>query len=147
MKTVLLSLALASSVLLSGCVVSVGGGSDSHYGADWEDREFNNRKHIANLETGTSYETVLRKMGVADFNELFEKQDGTYRVLYYRTQKTMGDGITTKDECTPLVFRNGNLVGWGDSAYSLKLTCRGFSRRLTFGQFKWVVGAMIKVVW
>jgi len=31
----------------------------------------------------------------------------------------MGDGITTKDECTPLVFRNGNLVGWGDSAYSL----------------------------
>ena len=53
------------------------------------------------------------------FNELFEKQDGTYRVLYYRTQKTMGDGITTKDECTPLVFRNGNLVGWGDSAYSL----------------------------
>jgi len=54
-----------------------------------------------------------------DFNELFEKQDGTYRVLYYRTQKTMGDGITTKDECTPLVFRNGELVGWGDSAYSL----------------------------
>ncbi|AGP80891.1 lipoprotein [Alteromonas mediterranea MED64] len=119
MKIVLLSVALASSVLLSGCVVSVGGGSDSHYGADWEDREFNNRKHIANLETGTSYENVLRKMGVADFNELFEKQDGTYRVLYYRTQKTMGDGITTKDECTPLVFRNGELVGWGDSAYSL----------------------------
>ena len=119
MKTVLLSVALASSVLLSGCVVSVGGGSDSHYGAGWEDREFNNRKHIANLETGTTYESVLRKMGVADFNELFEKQDGTYRVLYYRTQKTMGDGITTKDECTPLVFRNGNLVGWGDSAYSL----------------------------
>ncbi|HBL21801.1 MAG TPA: hypothetical protein DDZ29_13305, partial [Alteromonas mediterranea] len=53
MKIVLLSVALASSVLLSGCVVSVGGGSDSHYGADWEDREFNNRKHIANLETGT----------------------------------------------------------------------------------------------
>lgn len=90
MKTVLLSVALASSVLLSGCVVSVGGGSDSHYGSDWEDREFNNRKHIANLETGTTYESVLRKMGVADFNELFEKQDGTYRVLYYRTQKNDG---------------------------------------------------------
>ncbi|BCO18072.1 hypothetical protein KUC3_09290 [Alteromonas sp. KC3] len=119
MKTLLISAALASSVLISGCVVSVGGGSDSHYGADWEDREFNNRKHIANLETGTAYESVLRKMGVADFNELFEKQDGTYRVLYYRTQKTMGDGITTKDECTPLVFKNGSLIGWGDSAYSL----------------------------
>ena len=119
MKTLLLSVTLASSVLLSGCVVSVVGGSDSHYGADWEDREFNNRKHIAKLETGATYENVLRKMGVADFNELFEKQDGTYRVLFYRTQKTMGDGVTTKDECTPLVFKNGSLVGWGDSAYSL----------------------------
>jgi hypothetical protein len=77
MKTLLISAALASSVLLSGCVVSVGGGSDSHYSADWEDREFNNRKHISNLETGTAYESVLRKMGVADFNELFEKQDGS----------------------------------------------------------------------
>ncbi len=119
MKTLLLSAALASSVLLSGCVVSVGGGSDSHYGADWEDREFNNRQHIAKLEKGTAYENVLSKMGVADFNELFEKEDGTYRVLFYRTQKTKGDGITTKDECTPLVFRNGSLVGWGDSAYGL----------------------------
>ena len=119
MKTLILSVAVASSLLLSGCVVSVGGGSDSHYGSDWEDREFNNRKHIANLEVGVDYETVLRKMGVADFNELFEKADGTYRVLYYRTQKTMGDGVTTKDECTPLVFRNGNLAGWGDSAYNL----------------------------
>ncbi|MAI63331.1 MAG: DUF3192 domain-containing protein [Alteromonas sp.] len=119
MKIVLLSAALASTMLLSGCVVSVGGGSDSHYGADWEDREFNNRQHIAKLETGVSYEAVLRKMGVADFNELFEKADGTYRVLYYRTQKTMGDGLTTKDECTPLVFKNSKLVGWGDSAFGM----------------------------
>jgi outer membrane protein assembly factor BamE (lipoprotein component of BamABCDE complex) len=119
MKKVMLSIALASSALLSGCVVSVGGGSDSHYSADWEDREYNNRQHIAALESGMTYESVLRKMGVADFNELFEKQDGTYRVLFYRTQKTMGDGITTKDECTPLVFKNSQLVGWGDSAYAL----------------------------
>jgi predicted small secreted protein len=119
MKTILLFALLASSVLLSGCVVSVGGGSDSHYGGDWEDREYNNREHIANLNKGESYEGVLRKMGVADFNELYEKQDGTYRVLYYRTQKTMSDGITTKDECTPLVFKQGELVGWGDSAYRM----------------------------
>jgi len=80
MKTVLLSLALASSVLLSGCVVSVGGGSDSHYGADWEDREFNNRKHIANLETGTSYETVLTKSKtalIAYFTTVLKKQWAT----------------------------------------------------------------------
>ncbi|MDO6565465.1 DUF3192 domain-containing protein [Alteromonas sp. 1_MG-2023] len=119
MKSLILPLALASSFLLTGCVVSVGGGSDSHYGTDVEDREYNNRKHISNLEVGTSYERVLSKMGVADFNELYEKQDGTYRVLFYRTQKTMADGITTKDECTPIVFKNSDLVGWGDSAYHL----------------------------
>jgi len=119
MKSVILPLALASSFLLTGCVVSVGGGSDSHYSTDAEEREYNNRKHIAKLEAGMTYESVLRKMGVADFNELYEKQEGTYRVLFYRTQRTMGDGITTKDECTPIVFKNSSLVGWGDSAYSL----------------------------
>ena len=82
MKTLILSVAVASSLLLSGCVVSVGGGSDSHYGSDWEDREFNNRKHIANLETGVGYESVLRKMGVADFNELFERLCSAKLLLY-----------------------------------------------------------------
>ena len=94
----------------------------------------NNRKHISNLETGMSYESVLRKMGVADFNELYEKQDGTYRVLFYRTQRTMGDGITTKDECTPIVFKDSGLVGWGDSAYhlsSINLTSWCFCRKVT----------------
>jgi len=118
-KALLLTMALASPFVLSGCVVSVGGDGDSHFSADWEDREYNNRKHIAQLEQDMSYESVLRKMGVADFNELYQKEDGTYRVLFYRTQRTMEDGVTTKDECTPLVFKDSFLVGWGDSAYSL----------------------------
>lgn len=118
MKKVLLAIAATAPLLLSGCVVSVGGDGDSHYSADWEDREYNNRKHIAKLEQEMSYESVVRKMGVADFNEMHQRDDGTYRVLFYRTQRTKDDGVTTKDECTPLVFRNGSLIGWGDSAYT-----------------------------
>lgn len=118
MKHLPILLALLSPAVLSGCVVSVGGDSDSRYSSDWEEREFNNRKHIANLEREMSYESVVRKLGVADFNELHQKDDGVYRVLFYRTQRTMDDGITSKDECTPLVFRDGILIGWGDSAYS-----------------------------
>jgi hypothetical protein len=38
-------------------------------------------------------------------------------VLFYRTHRRDGDGVTTKDECTPLVFKNGLLIGWGDAAY------------------------------
>jgi len=117
MKHVFLAAALVSPLLLSGCVVSVGGDKDGYYSSDWEEREYNNRKHISRLEKDMSYESVVRKMGVADFNELHEKGDGVYRVLFYRTQRTMDDGITTKEECTPLVFLNGMLVGWGDSAY------------------------------
>ncbi|RDV24387.1 DUF3192 domain-containing protein [Alteromonas aestuariivivens] len=119
MKHAAILLTVLAPALLSGCVVSVGGDSDSHYQSDWEEREYNNRKHISKLEKDMTYEAVMRKMGVADFNELNQKQDGTYRILYYRTQRTADDGITTKDECTPLVFRDGLLIGWGDSAYAL----------------------------
>ncbi len=117
MKHLALLLALTAPVVLSGCVI-VSGDNDSKYSQDWEDREYNNRKHISQLELDMTYESIVRKMGVADFNELHQKSDGTYRVLFYRTQRTMEDGLTTKDECTPLVFKNGSLVGWGDSAYA-----------------------------
>ncbi|MEW9797656.1 DUF3192 domain-containing protein [Alteromonas sp. CYL-A6] len=118
MKKLVLVLALAAPFALSGCVVSVGGDGDSHYSSDWKDREYNNRKHIADLEVEMSYESVVRRMGVADFNELHQRADGVYRVLFYRTQRTMDDGVTTKDECTPLVFKDGALIGWGESAYA-----------------------------
>ena len=93
------------------------GCDDGHYSSDWQDREYNNRKHVAQLEKGMTYESVVRKMGVADFSEMHEQSDHAYRVLFYRTQRTMDDGVTTKDECTPLVFRDGVLSGWGDAAY------------------------------
>lgn len=118
MKTLLLLTALSAPVLLSGCIISVDG-ERNHASSEWEAREYNNREHISKLKTGTSFETVLTTMGVADFNELYERNDGVVRVLYYRTNRAAKDGITTKQECTPLVFKNGMLVGWGDKAYSM----------------------------
>jgi hypothetical protein len=40
----------------------------------------------------------------------------TYQVLYYRTHRTHSDGETTKDETTPLVFKDSALIGWGMDA-------------------------------
>jgi len=117
MKHLILAAALISPFTLTGCVISVGG-DDGHYSSDWQDREYNNRKHVSQLETGMTYESVVRKMGVADFNEMHDKNDHAYRVLFYRTQRTMDDGVTSKDECTPLVFRDGILTGWGEGAYN-----------------------------
>ena len=39
------------------------------------------------------------------------------RVLFYRTNHKHSDGETTRDETTPLVFRNDQLVGWGTRVY------------------------------
>ena len=118
MRKIMLVCALASPLILSGCVVSVGGDSDGYYAQDWEQRQNNNRRHISRLETDMSFESVSNKMGLADFDESYQRDSDDYRVLYYRTQRMADDGVTTKDECTPIVFRNGRLIGWGDSAIS-----------------------------
>ena len=112
-------LLLGASVSLSGCVISVDGDRDNGHTSSWESKERKNRKHIAQLQPDVSYDYIANMMGIADFNELYKKDNDTYQVLYYRTQKMESDGVTTKDECTPLVFKNGSLVGWGDSAYKL----------------------------
>ena len=117
MKKGVIAAALVLPLMLSGCVISVDGdGYDSHYG-DWQDREYKNRKNINKLAVDMSYTQVVDRMGVADFNEMHKRDDDTYQVLFYRTQRSHEDGVTTKDECTPLVFKNGTLVGWGDQAY------------------------------
>jgi hypothetical protein len=106
------------SLGLSGCVVSVDGGGEFSYQSDWQYKEQKNRKHISQLQQNVSYKEILNLMGIADFNEFYAKDDDTYQVLYYRTQRMDEDGVTTKNECTPLVFQNNVLVGWGESAFN-----------------------------
>lgn len=117
MKKTLIAAAIILPLSLTGCVVSVGGDGVDDYQSDWQDREHQNRKNIANLMPDMSLSSVTARMGVADFNELHKKQDDNIQVLFYRTNRQDSDGITTKDECTPLVFKNDQLVGWGATAY------------------------------
>lgn len=84
---------------------------------NWEDRELSNRKAIQNLRIGDSIDNVSANMGTADFNEIKPIGDKRYQVLYFRTHRAAGDGITTKDECTPLVFEHSTLIGWGHEFY------------------------------
>jgi hypothetical protein len=119
MKKIILPALLISSVALSGCVISI---DDDNYDGDysehrsWQKIEKENREHVAALVLGTQIQVTLNKMGVADFNEALQKGDEQYQILWYRTQRRDGDGVTTKDECTPLVFKNSELVGWGETA-------------------------------
>ncbi|MBF7072259.1 DUF3192 domain-containing protein [Glaciecola sp. MH2013] len=117
MKALIISSLLASSVLLSGCVISIGGDEDgySSYNVGWEKREMQNREFISNLSTGVSKSAVVDELGAADFNELTSKNGDNIQILYYRTQRMEDDGVTTKNECTPLVFVNGSLSGFGSA--------------------------------
>lgn len=116
MKKTILALGL-SAALLSGCVISVDGDHDGYdNGSTWSEREEDNREQIGRLNIGASINSVRNKMGVPDFDELLLKNEKEHRVLFYRTQRNKGDGVTTKDECTPIVFVNGALIGFGETA-------------------------------
>lgn len=118
MKKTLATLLLIAplSLGLTGCII-VADGDGGSIMADHEDREYENRKKIARLELDMGYLEVQDYLGVADFNEVYEKNGENVQVLYYRTNRKHADSMTTKDECTPLVFKGKKLVSWGESAY------------------------------
>ncbi|GGQ01121.1 DUF3192 domain-containing protein [Shewanella ulleungensis] len=109
------------SLGLSGCVISVGD-HESDKGHDyWEKQQDRNRSLLNSLSLGMTSEQVQTLMGTADFSEAYSKTNATnneqaIKVLFYRTQWAKGDGKTTKDECTPVVFKDNTLIGWGDTA-------------------------------
>ncbi|WP_298439899.1 DUF3192 domain-containing protein [uncultured Ferrimonas sp.] len=89
---------------------------------DWEDRERHNLQQIATLQPGVSVDQVVLKLGSPTFSEAYSEPSGDLiQILRYRTHRTEGDGKTTFNETTPLVFRNGTLNSWGDAALQ-KLT-------------------------
>ncbi|RZQ52292.1 hypothetical protein CWB73_20055 [Pseudoalteromonas phenolica] len=121
MKKLLLVAAL-SAPLLSGCIVAVSDGEVEHgwaseyNGGNWQSQQKENRKTIANLDLGADYSQVLGQFQTPDFTELVKKDDGVFKVIYFATNSKHSDGKITKDECTPLVFKDGKLIGFGQSA-------------------------------
>jgi hypothetical protein len=117
MKALLLTSLIVGTVLLSGCVISIDDNYEDGYhvsgAANWENRQF-----IADALPGISKSAVVDKLGFADFNEMVSNGGDAVQVLYYRTRRIDDDGITAKNECTPLVFINNELVGWGELSLS-----------------------------
>jgi hypothetical protein len=119
-KVSLVNKLLVVSVLtasLSGCVVAIDGKTSQQSESGWKSSQANNLKHINQLQLGVASDEIRTLLGTPDFSELFEKDGEQVLVLFYRTHHVKSDGLTTKDECTPLVFKNNQLTGWGDKAY------------------------------
>ncbi|RUO80546.1 hypothetical protein CWI84_05670 [Idiomarina tyrosinivorans] len=88
----------------------------------WQERETFNAKQIGKLNLGMTKDALIRLLGSPDITEAKETPQGNVQVLFYRTHHVTSDGVTTKDECTALLFRDNELIAWGDSAYKDYLT-------------------------
>ena len=74
------------------------------------------RRNIENsrsLRVGMTKGEVLKIMGEPIRDERFCKPD----LWYYYIDMVWGDGLVTEEECMPLVFENGKLIGWGNNFY------------------------------
>ena len=111
-------------LLTTGCVVAIGGGGDDNRAgrqADgaWKERQEHNASAINRLVMLRSQSSVESEFGKPDFHDSFMRDGEVYEVLFYRTHRNRDDGLTSRDETTPLVFVDGQLVGWGHSALDL----------------------------
>lgn len=103
------------STNLIGCVIV--GNDDWHdHNSDWQQKQENNKRAIALLELNANKTSIISSLGSPDFSEAYSIQENNYQILFYRTQHSHSDGVTSKDETTPLVFKNDILIGWGNDA-------------------------------
>jgi len=103
---------------LSGCVVAIGNDGLESRDSGWAEIERDNRAAIDSLRLGMGIREAQAAMPhPADFSEAFTVQGVAYRALFYRTQRVEGDGVTARNETTPLIFASGELAGWGEAAW------------------------------
>ena len=89
-----------------------------------------NRENLGRLSIGMEKQKVLEIMGTETVKyrkyfivnnpfrtEIMISADGktTLEVLFYYTDKKRADRAITADELTPLVLKEGKLIGWGQS--------------------------------
>jgi len=75
------------------------------------------QKNVENskrLRVNMTKAQVLEIMGEPVKNESFNRPD----VWFYYFETNWLDGFITEDECFPLVFQDGKLVGWGNNFYT-----------------------------
>ncbi len=104
---------------LNACLV-IGDGPDwdELKDANWDANQRENREIISELSLGVDRSSVVSRLGTPSQSEASVKEGDEYRILYYRTQHRHSDGETSKDETTPLVFKNDKLIGWGNEVLS-----------------------------
>ncbi len=84
---------------------------------NWEDRQLYNSQRLTELHLGQDINEVSGMFSKADFAEAKSVNDTQWQVFFFRTHQVASDGKTTKDECTPLIFKDNKLIAWGEDTY------------------------------
>lgn len=79
----------------------------------WNEAAYN-IENSKKLRVAMTKNEVLEVMGQPLAGATFATPD----VWYYFTQTVWMDGLNTEDECMPVVFEDGKLVGWGNPFYT-----------------------------
>lgn len=89
----------------------------------WSDREAYNKKYISQLTISSKLlqTDIIQKLGGPDITEAEKVGADVYQVMYYRTKRTVSDGITTTHECTALLFKNQQLIALDADATTIYL--------------------------
>ncbi len=75
--------------------------------------------HISRLERGMNQVQVLKIMRHPYSDQIFILDDDTYDVWFYVTsRRVLGQSRMTPLNMTPLAFKNGILIGWGNAYYN-----------------------------
>lgn len=112
-----ITLAIFSYILLAGSIMHFYQDNPSHM--ELVDRQEFNLRYLAGLANDKPIvrQDVVNYLGSPDITEAKEVDNVVYQVMFYRTQNITGDGMTTKDECTAMLFIDDQLIAWGDNAY------------------------------
>lgn len=79
----------------------------------WEEAK-TNVENSKRLRVGMTKSEVLNVMGEPVSDETYCLPN----VWFYYVKTEWADGLTTEDECMPLVFSGGKLAGWGNPFYT-----------------------------
>lgn len=110
----IIAIGFSAYIALTFCVLTFV--SDKPENMGWRDREAYNKVQVAKLKLGATRDEVLALMGSPDITEAKENSSTVVQIMFFRTQHIKADGLTTKEECTPVLFEDNKLVALGESA-------------------------------
>lgn len=114
-KLLLIATAAAFCGLFSGCAGITDPDTSMFAPHKW-DEIFRNRENFAKIRVKMTKQEVLEIMGEPVKGEVFCQDN----IWWYYTKTCWNDFMTTRDECTPVVFNEQGLVEGYGAAYFRK---------------------------